>query len=182
MCEGYVEKPLYLLIAEWMMVENRWVTAREISIHFDIEHSKAINTLTYILSEVAEISCEVKMIPNKLEGRGCQCQRLVKVVEIDAQIYARLRNNSREKLVGVRKTPRIPTVPLTELNREQKWQMMYQRVCVVNLILWISRDLVAGCDAGASYLAYGGSPARSDKAFTPRPTMLPLWRHIRRPL
>ncbi|EES3092854.1 CaiF/GrlA family transcriptional regulator, partial [Escherichia coli] len=24
MCEGYVEKPLYLLIAEWMMAENRW--------------------------------------------------------------------------------------------------------------------------------------------------------------
>ena len=52
MCEGYVEKPLYLLIAEWMMAENRWVIAREISIHFDIEHSKAVNTLTYILSEV----------------------------------------------------------------------------------------------------------------------------------
>ncbi len=47
------------------------------------------------------------MIPNKLEGRGCQCQRLVKVVDIDEQIYARLRNNSREKLVGVRKTPRF---------------------------------------------------------------------------
>ncbi|HAW5340180.1 TPA: carnitine metabolism transcriptional regulator CaiF [Escherichia coli] len=107
MCEGYVEKPLYLLIAEWMMAENRWVIAREISIHFDIEHSKAVNTLTYILSEVTEISCEVKMIPNKLEGRGCQCQRLVKVVDIDEQIYARLRNNSRDKLVGVRKTPRI---------------------------------------------------------------------------
>ena len=57
MCEGYVEKPLYLLIAEWMMAENRWVIAREISIHFDIEHSKAVNTLTYILSEVTEISC-----------------------------------------------------------------------------------------------------------------------------
>ena len=54
--------------------------------------------LTYILSEVTEISCEVKMIPNKLEGRGCQCQRLVKVVDIDEQIYARLRNNSRDKI------------------------------------------------------------------------------------
>ncbi|EPN9096580.1 TPA: CaiF/GrlA family transcriptional regulator, partial [Escherichia coli] len=43
------------------------------------------------------------------------------------QIYARLRNNSREKLVGVRKTPRIPAVPLTELNREQKWQMMLSK-------------------------------------------------------
>ena len=127
MCEGCVEKPLYLLIAEWMMAENRWVIAREISIHFDIEHSKAVNTLTYILSEVTEISCEVKMIPNKLEGRGCQCQRLVKVVDIDEQIYARLRKYSRDKLVGVRKTPRIPAVPLTELNREQKWQMMLSK-------------------------------------------------------
>ena len=128
MCEGYVEKPLYLLIAEWMMAENRWVIAREISIHFDIEHSKAVNTLTYILSEVTEISCEVKMIPNKLEGRGCQCQRLVKVVDIDEQIYARLRNNSREKLVGVRKTPRIPAVPLTELNREMMLSKSMRRL------------------------------------------------------
>ena len=77
MCEGCVEKPLYLLIAEWMMAENRWVIAREISIHFDIEHSKAVNT--------------------------------------------------RDKLVGVRETPRIPAVPLTELNREQKWQMMLSK-------------------------------------------------------
>lgn len=64
------------------------------------------------------------MIPNKLEGRGCQCQRL-KVVDIDEQIYARLRNNSRDKLVGVRKT--LLYVPLTELNREQKWQMMLSK-------------------------------------------------------
>ena len=127
MCEKYVERPLYLLIADWMMAEDRWITAKEISRHFDIEHCKAINTLSYILSEVGEIVCEVKMIPNKLEGRGCQCQRLVKVVDIDEQIYARLRNNSREKLVGVRKTPRIPAVPLTELNREQKWQMMLSK-------------------------------------------------------
>ncbi|MCR2306854.1 CaiF/GrlA family transcriptional regulator, partial [Salmonella enterica] len=32
-----------------------------------------------------------------------------------------------DKLVGVRKTPRIPAVPLTELNREQKWQMMLSK-------------------------------------------------------
>ncbi|EAM6650364.1 CaiF/GrlA family transcriptional regulator, partial [Salmonella enterica] len=24
MCEKYVERPLYLLIADWMMAENRW--------------------------------------------------------------------------------------------------------------------------------------------------------------
>ncbi|ELL55955.1 DNA-binding transcriptional activator CaiF, partial [Salmonella enterica subsp. enterica serovar Enteritidis str. 22704] len=55
MCEKYVERPLYLLIADWMMAENRWITAREISRQFDIEHCKAINTLSYILSEVGEI-------------------------------------------------------------------------------------------------------------------------------
>ncbi|VEB50666.1 transcriptional activator CaiF [Salmonella enterica subsp. enterica] len=66
MCEKYVERPLYLLIADWMMAENRWITAREISRQFDIEHCKAINTLSYILSEVGEIVCEVKMIPNQI--------------------------------------------------------------------------------------------------------------------
>lgn len=71
MCEGYVEKLFYLLIVEWMMVENRWVIVREIFIYFDIEYSKAVNILIYILSEVIEISCEVKMIFNKLEGWGC---------------------------------------------------------------------------------------------------------------
>ena len=127
MCEGYVEKPLYLLIAEWMMAENRWVIAREISIHFDIEHSKAVNTLTYILSEVTEISCEVKMIPNQIAGRGCQCQRLVKVVSIDSHLYSRLNHNLQEKKVSMAKTPRLSAVPPTELNREQKWQMMLSK-------------------------------------------------------
>lgn len=88
MCEKYVERPLYLLIADWMMAENRWITAREISRQFDIEHCKAINTLSYILSEVGEIVCEVKMIPNQIAGRGCQCQRLVKVVSIDSQLLS----------------------------------------------------------------------------------------------
>ena len=60
-----------------MMAEDRWITAKEISRHFDIEHCKAINTLSYILSEVGEIVCEVKMIPNQIAVRGCQCQRLV---------------------------------------------------------------------------------------------------------
>ena len=54
-----------------MMAEDRWITAKEISRHFDIEHCKAINTLSYILSEVGEIVCEVKMIPNQIAGRGC---------------------------------------------------------------------------------------------------------------
>ncbi|EAX8228690.1 TPA: carnitine metabolism transcriptional regulator CaiF [Salmonella enterica subsp. enterica serovar Typhimurium] len=127
MCEKYVERPLYLLIADWMMAENRWITAREISRQFDIEHCKAINTLSYILSEVGEIVCEVKMIPNQIAGRGCQCQRLVKVVSIDSQLYRRLNHNLQERKVNVAKAPRLSAVPPTELNREQKWQMMLSK-------------------------------------------------------
>ncbi|HAX9728306.1 TPA: hypothetical protein JS183_001254 [Escherichia coli] len=41
---------------------------------------------------------------------------------------------------------------------------------------------IAGCDAGASYPAYGCSPAELDKAFTPHPARSPFRRHIRRPL
>ncbi|EAX7481876.1 carnitine metabolism transcriptional regulator CaiF [Salmonella enterica] len=127
MREKYVERPLYLLIADWMMAENRWITAREISRQFDIEHCKAINTLSYILSEVGEIVCEVKMIPNQIAGRGCQCQRLVKVVSIDSQLYRRLNHNLQERKVSVAKAPRLSAVPPTELNREQKWQMMLSK-------------------------------------------------------
>ncbi|EEE0355200.1 carnitine metabolism transcriptional regulator CaiF [Salmonella enterica] len=127
MCEKYVERPLYLLIADWMMAENRWITAREISRQFDIEHCKAINTLSYILSEVGEIVCEVKMIPNQIAGRGCQCQRLAKVVSIDSQLYRRLNHNLQERKVSVAKEPRLSAVPPTELNREQKWQMMLSK-------------------------------------------------------
>ncbi|QLZ61440.1 carnitine metabolism transcriptional regulator CaiF [Citrobacter freundii] len=127
MCEEYVERPLYLLIADWIRAEDRWVTAKEISLHFNIEHCKAINTLSYILSEVGEIVCEVKMIPNQIAGRGCQCQRLVKVVSIDAHLYSRLNHNLQDKKVSVGKMPRMSAVPPTELNREQKWQMMLSK-------------------------------------------------------
>ena len=127
MCEEYVERPLYLLIADWIRAEDRWVTAIEISLHFNIEHCKAINTLSYILSEVGEIVCEVKMIPNQIAGRGCQCQRLVKVVSIDSHLYSRLNHNLQDKKVSVGKMPRMSAVPPTELNREQKWQMMLSK-------------------------------------------------------
>ena len=79
MHEKDVDKPLYLLIADWVMAENRWVTAKEIARQFEIDHCKAINTVSYILAEVGEIECETKTVPNQLEGRGCQCQRLVRV-------------------------------------------------------------------------------------------------------
>ncbi|KNC89338.1 carnitine metabolism transcriptional regulator CaiF [Trabulsiella odontotermitis] len=127
MCEEYIDKPLYLLIADWMMAQNRWITAREISIEFDIEHSKAINTLSYILAEVGEIECETKMIPNKLAGRGCQCQRLVKVKNISPALYSRLRTSRLAKEVVCDNTPRLSVVPPGELNREQKWQWMLSK-------------------------------------------------------
>lgn len=111
MSKEYVEKPLYLLIADWVMAENRWVSAKEIARHFDMDHCKAINTVSYILSEVGEITCETKTIPNQLEGRGCQCQRLVRVNNIDSQLYERLKNNVHEKVMNSAKTPRMATVP-----------------------------------------------------------------------
>lgn len=125
MCEEYVGKPLYLLIADWVMAEKRWVSAKEIARHFNMDHCKAINTVSYILGEVGEINCETKTIPNQLEGRGCQCQRLVRVTHIDPQLYARLGHNVQEKIVS--KSPRMSAVPPSELNREQKWQMMLSK-------------------------------------------------------
>ena len=125
MCEEYVEKPLYLLIADWVMAEKRWVSAKEIAKHFNMDHCKAINTVSYILAEVGDINCETKTIPNQLEGRGCQCQRLVRVTHIDPQLYARMGHSAQEKMVS--KSPRMSVVPPSELNREQKWQMMLSK-------------------------------------------------------
>ncbi|EMK5830887.1 carnitine metabolism transcriptional regulator CaiF [Citrobacter sedlakii] len=125
MCEEYVEKPLYLMIADWVMAEKRWVSAKEIAKQFNMDHCKAINTVSYILAEVGEIHCETKTIPNQLEGRGCQCQRLVRVTHIAPQLYARLGQRAQEKVAT--RAPRIPAVPPSELNREQKWQMMLSK-------------------------------------------------------
>lgn len=125
MCEEYVDKPLYLLVADWVKAQQRWVSAKEIAKHFNMDHCKAINTVSYILSEVGEIHCETKTIPNELEGRGCQCQRLVRVTHIDAQLYARVGQHAQEKTIP--RSPRLSAVPPSELNREQKWQMMLSK-------------------------------------------------------
>ncbi len=127
MSKEYVEKPLYLLIADWIMAENRWVSAKEIARHFDMDHCKAINTVSYILSEVEEITCETRTIPNQLQGRGCQCQRLVRVKNIDDQIYTRLKNNAQEKMLSTTKTSHMPVVLPAGLKTEQKWQMMLSK-------------------------------------------------------
>ncbi|MBQ0316441.1 carnitine metabolism transcriptional regulator CaiF, partial [Providencia rettgeri] len=122
----YINEPLYLSIANWVMKQGRWITAREISNNFDIPHPNAVNIVSYILSDVAEIQCEVKMIPNKLSGRGCQCQRLIKVTKIDNQLYARLRNHQSEK-VTIDSPVKAASMPPSELNREQKWQWMLSK-------------------------------------------------------
>lgn len=54
-----------------------------------------------------------------------QCQRLVRVTHIDPQLYARLGHSAQEKMVS--KSPRMSAVPPSELNREQKWQMMLSK-------------------------------------------------------
>lgn len=126
MCEKYVDKPLYLLIADWVMAQNRWVSAKEIAGQFDIPHCKAINTVSYILAEVGEIECETKTIPNQLEGRGCQCQRLVRVRKISKLLYERLKSPTSVKST-LCASPSAPMVPPGELNREQKWQWMLSK-------------------------------------------------------
>ncbi|WP_370527992.1 carnitine metabolism transcriptional regulator CaiF [Atlantibacter sp. RC6] len=127
MSEETVGKPLYLLIANWVMAQNRWVSAKEIASEFDIPHCKAINTMSYILSQVGEIVCETKTIPNQLEGRGCQCQRLVKVKHIDSQIHARFQNSPQNKEDVAVALPRQAPQLAGEMNREQKWQMMLSK-------------------------------------------------------
>ncbi|CAG9412090.1 carnitine metabolism transcriptional regulator CaiF [Providencia alcalifaciens] len=126
MCKESVKSPMYLSIANWVMKQGRWITAREISNNFEIPHTNAVNIVSYILSDVAEIQCEVKMIPNKLSGRGCQCQRLIKVTKIDSQLYSRLKNYTSEKIT-IESPVKNNLVPPTELNREQKWQWMLSK-------------------------------------------------------
>ncbi|HGN1706070.1 TPA: carnitine metabolism transcriptional regulator CaiF [Providencia rettgeri] len=126
MCGQYINEPLYLSIANWVMKQGRWITAREISNNFEIPHPNAINIVSYILSDVAEIQCEVKIIPNKISGRGCQCQRLIKVTKIDNQLYSRLRSHQSEK-VTIASPVKTPSLPPRDLNREQKWQWMLSK-------------------------------------------------------
>ncbi|EML1986617.1 CaiF/GrlA family transcriptional regulator, partial [Proteus mirabilis] len=55
MCEEDINKPLYLLIADWVQEQQRWVSAKEIAKNFDIPQCNAINIVSYILSDVKEI-------------------------------------------------------------------------------------------------------------------------------
>lgn len=126
MCEEYVSKPLYLLIADWVMGQDCWISASEIARQFEITPCKAINIVSYILAAVEDIECETKTIPNKLEGRGCQCQRLVRVININPSLRDRLKSSpqSKERVCATQPTP---IVPPGGLNREQKWQWMLSK-------------------------------------------------------
>ncbi|MFB6412098.1 carnitine metabolism transcriptional regulator CaiF [Edwardsiella piscicida] len=139
MCREYAQEPLYLSVARWVMQQQRWVSAREIAQQFDLSPCKAINTVSYILSGVEEITCQTKTVPNQLEGRDCQCQRLIQVSHIDELIAARIRNaintesegtpaDAEQKAAEAEAVARMAIrVPPDELNREQKWQWMLSK-------------------------------------------------------
>lgn len=127
MSEDNVGVPLYFLVADWVMTQQRWVSAKEIASQFHIEPCKAINTISYILADVGEIKCETKTIPNQLEGRGCQCQRLVRVRDIDHLLYSRFKNNVPVAASPHASEPRPPLIPPRDMDREQKWQWMLSK-------------------------------------------------------
>ncbi|MEG3052679.1 MAG: carnitine metabolism transcriptional regulator CaiF, partial [Hafnia sp.] len=130
MCREYVQEPLYLLVARWAMQQQRWISSREIADKFNLTPCKAINLVSYILSAVDEIDCQTKTIPNHLEGRGCQCQRMIQVDHIDDQITERIKNaiNTDGDDNDSTSMPRMTIpVPPSELNQEQKWKWMLSK-------------------------------------------------------
>ncbi|MEG1688551.1 MAG: carnitine metabolism transcriptional regulator CaiF [Hafnia sp.] len=130
MCREYVQEPLYLLVARWAMQQQRWISSREIADKFNLTPCKAINLVSYILSAVDEIDCQTKTIPNHLEGRGCQCQRMIQVDHIDDKITERIKNaiNTDGDDNDSTSMPRMTIpVPPSELNQEQKWKWMLSK-------------------------------------------------------
>lgn len=130
MCREYVQEPLYLLVARWAMQQQRWISSREIADKFNLTPCKAINLVSYILSAVDEIDCQTKTIPNHLEGRGCQCQRMIQVDHIDDQITERIKNaiNTDGDDNDSTSMPRMTIpVPPSEFNQEQKWKWMLSK-------------------------------------------------------
>lgn len=107
-----VQEPLYLSVARWIMQQKRWVSATEIAEHFELTTCKAINTVSYILSEVDEIVCKTKSVPNQLAGRGCQCQRLIQVDKIDELISSRIKNAVNAESDAEDRLEQVGRVPL----------------------------------------------------------------------
>lgn len=133
MCAEYVQEPLYLAVARWVMHQRRWVSSREIANQFELAPCKAINIVSYILADVAEITCQTKTVPNQLEGRGCQCQRLLQVKHIDELIAERIQNainndSETSEESALETGPRVAIrLPPSELNQQQKWQWMLSK-------------------------------------------------------
>ncbi|XPD82037.1 carnitine metabolism transcriptional regulator CaiF [Proteus mirabilis] len=126
MCEEDINKPLYLLIADWVQEQQRWVSAKEIAKNFDIPQCNAINIVSYILSDVKEIECETKSVPNQLEGRGCQCQRMIKVSHIDPALYSRLKGHTQSKS-RLSAPEKLAAIIPHGLDHQQKWQWMLSK-------------------------------------------------------
>ena len=126
MCEEDINKPLYLLIADWVQEQQRWVSAKEIAKNFDIPQCNAINIVSYILSDVKEIECETKSVPNQLEGRGCQCQRMIKVSHIDPALYSRLKGHTQSKS-RLSAPEKLAAMIPHGLNHQQKLQWMLSK-------------------------------------------------------
>ncbi|HEK2132232.1 TPA: carnitine metabolism transcriptional regulator CaiF [Proteus mirabilis] len=126
MCEEDINKPLYLLIADWVQEQQRWVSAKEIAKNFDIPQCNAINIVSYILSDVKEIESETKSVPNQLEGRGCQCQRMIKVSHIDPALYSRLKGHTQSKS-RLSAPEKLAAMIPHGLNHQQKWQWMLSK-------------------------------------------------------
>lgn len=133
MCKEYVHEPLYLSVARWVMKQQDWVSAQDIADQFNLTPCKAINTVSYILSQVGEIRCQTKSVPNQLEGRGCQCQRLIQVRDIDELITERIKNavnsdTAGEAVVMDRLAPLpLRVTPPSGPDRAQKWQWMLSK-------------------------------------------------------
>lgn len=126
MCEEDINKPLYLLIADWVQEQQRWVSAKEIAKNFDIPQCNAINIVSYILSDVKGIECETKSVPNQLEGRGCQCQRMIKVSHIDPALYSRLKGHTQSKS-RLSAPEKLAAMIPHGLDHQQKWQWMLSK-------------------------------------------------------
>ena len=112
------------------MQQQRWISSREIADKFNLTPCKAINLVSYILSAVDEIDCQTKTIPNHLEGRGCQCQRMIQVDHIDDHIAERIKNaiNTDGDDNDSTSMPRMTIpVPPSEPNQEQTWKWMLSK-------------------------------------------------------
>ena len=130
MNELFDQEPLYLAIARWAMQQRRWICADAIAEHFDLPRKKVINIVSYMISEVNEISCHTKMVPNELNGSGCQCQRLIKVDKIDDAICDRIKNaiNKSQYIEPLAHKIELPDVPM-ELSHKERWQHIISKGC-----------------------------------------------------